>query len=282
MNSVSSRQEDPRIAIICAETNERVAISRLLDVKSNSVVGGFKCWQVKCEKLPVVICESGVGKVNAAGCTSAVLTKWPLNAVIVCGVAGAIQSRLRIGDIIVSSHAVQYDFDLTAFLRPLGEVPIARDLIEPTPLILQKLLQNETESETIRISSVQMVKSDHDLLRQAIRAYEQNPDLRSRHRLFSGVVATGDRFVAKQTDLYQRNLEMLSSILGALCVEMEGSAVGQIAKLNETPFLVIRSICDRANQKAPKDFLHNFERAEEAAANLTLLLLQSCGRGIYV
>lgn len=67
-----------------------------------------------------------------------------------------------------------------------------------------------------------------------------------------GRIATGDQFVeskAVKDDIVSRT--------HPLCVEMEGAAVGQIAVMNNKPFLVIRSMSDNAEDNA-NDLYDNF------------------------
>ena len=47
---------------------------------------------------------------------------------------------------------------------------------------------------------------------------------------------------------------MLLETFDADCVEMEGAAVAQVAHFNDIPFVVIRSISDKANGEAPGSF----------------------------
>ena len=45
----------------------------------------------------------------------------------------------------------------------------------------------------------------------------------------------------------------------ALCVEMEGAAIGQAAYLNGVPFVILRAISDKADDSAEMDY-PTFER----------------------
>lgn len=63
-------------------------------------------------------------------CSQIMILKYEPQIIILSGVAGALNGWLEIGDIVVSSHLIQYDFDLTAFRRRLGEIPLVRDILE--------------------------------------------------------------------------------------------------------------------------------------------------------
>ena len=64
------------------------------------------------ESVGVVVC--GVGKVNAAMGTQIAVDELGAETIINLGVAGGLNGSVTIGDIYGISHAVQYDFDLTA------------------------------------------------------------------------------------------------------------------------------------------------------------------------
>ena len=64
------------------------------------------------ESVGVVVC--GVGKVNAAIGTQIAVDELGAETIINLGVAGGLNSGVCVGDIYSISHAVQYDFDLTA------------------------------------------------------------------------------------------------------------------------------------------------------------------------
>jgi len=64
----------------------------------------------------VVVCKSGVGKVNAATTTQILIDRFGAETVWFTGVAGAVHPNLNVGDIVISSTCLQHDMDV----RPLG------------------------------------------------------------------------------------------------------------------------------------------------------------------
>ena len=62
------------------------------------------------------------------------------------------------------------------------------------------------------------------------------------YSLKEGVIASGDIFITKK-DMSQK----INSKFNAICVEMEGASIAQVAKLCNIPFLIIRSISDTLN-----------------------------------
>ena len=184
----------------------------------------------------VVLARCGVGKVNAALCTQALLDRFPVKAIINLGVAGAIDNTLNIKDVVISRHLVQHDFDITA--------------------------AGDREPGEISDLGVELV-ADAALVAAAAAACKQVLS-ESGSKAYEAPIATGDQFVADKS-VKQR----ISDIFGAFCVEMEGGAIAQVCLLNNVPFVVIRAISDKADGSATQDFM---EFVAEAAENSTKIV----------
>ena len=61
----------------------------------------------------VVVVRSGIGKVNAGVCTQILVDDFQVDAVINTGIAGSLKNEINIGDIVVSTDALQHDMDLS-------------------------------------------------------------------------------------------------------------------------------------------------------------------------
>ncbi len=148
-------------------------------------------------------------------------------AIINTGVAGSLDAAIDIGDIVVSTDAVQHDFDLT----PLGYAPGELDGLGSPSL---------PADETMRRSAVKAVG-------------ECAPEV----HVFEGRVCTGDQFISSA-----EQKEAILSQFGGLCCEMEGGAIAQICCQNNVPFVIIRAISDKADGSAEM----NYTEFEQAAA----------------
>lgn len=164
----------------------------------------------------VLLAECGIGKVNAAALTQALLAAG-VTRLVFTGVAGAVDPHLDVGDIVISSDTVQHDVDVTGLGYPLGEVP----------------------------GSGSCWPADTGLVTAALAAAQ---DL-SGPRVLVGRVASGDTFVAGAEATAR-----LARQFGAACTEMEGAAVGQVCARWGVPFVIVRSISDRADHTAQVDF----------------------------
>ena len=71
----------------------------------------------------VVVVRSGNGKVNAGICTQILVDDYGVDCVINTGIAGSLRNEINIGDIVISTDAVQHDMDVRIFGYPLGEIP---------------------------------------------------------------------------------------------------------------------------------------------------------------
>ena len=84
-----------------------------------------------------------------------------------------------------------------------------------------------------------------------------------------GVIASGDRFVAATED----KARIVADFDASVC-EMEGAAIAQVAFVNDTPFCVIRSVSDSADEGSSMDYLQFLPIAADASAKLTEKLCQ--------
>ena len=80
-------------------------------------------YEGKIDNKQVVILQGGIGKVNSAICVTLLLTNYDIDYVINIGSAGGLKDYQNIGDVVISSHVAYHDVDLTAFGRPMGELP---------------------------------------------------------------------------------------------------------------------------------------------------------------
>ncbi|MNP52801.1 5'-methylthioadenosine/S-adenosylhomocysteine nucleosidase [compost metagenome] len=60
---------------------------------------------------------------------------------------------------------------------------------------------------------------------------------------------SGDRFIADKEEVAG-----LRRDFGGVCAEMEGAAVAQVCSMNGIPFVIIRSMSDKADGSAPVSF----------------------------
>lgn len=167
----------------------------------------------------VVVVRSGIGKVNAGICAQILADDYGVDGIVNTGIAGSLRAEINIGDIVVSTDAVQHDMDAVAFGYPLGQIP---------------------RMDTLAFHA------DSQLVELAVQCCKKViPEI----GVFQGRVASGDEFIAKK----ERKDAILKEF-DACCCEMEGAAIAQAAYLNQIPFVIIRAISDKADDSASMDY----------------------------
>lgn len=197
------------ISIIFAMNEELSALKKYLSIKNINKLYELTFYEAELNNQKIILVESGVGKVNAARTTQILIDNYHPDVVYNIGVAGGITNSLEVGDIVVSSSLVQHDFDITAFNHLKGYIPNVGNVI---PV-------------------------DNSLIINTQRILGQN-DIS--YKL--GMIASGDIFCTSKDMATKINQKFK-----ALCVEMEGAAIGQVCFLCQVPCLVLRSISDCPN-----------------------------------
>ena len=207
------------IGIIGAMEEEVAALKEAMEIEEVKEIASMKfCKGKLCGKDAVVV-RSGVGKVNAAICAQILAGQFGVDALINTGIAGSLDARIDIGDMVISTDAIHHDMDASAFGDPVGQVPRMDTFTFPADERIAKLAKEVNE--------------------------EVNPEIKT----FLGRVATGDQFVASK--------EVKDRIVGnfqALCTEMEGAGIAHAAYLNKIPYVIIRAISDKADNSAQMDY----------------------------
>ena len=116
----------------------------------------------------VVVVRSGIGKVNAGICTQILVDDYGVDCVINTGIAGSLRNEINIGDIVISTDAVQHDMDVRIFGYPLGEIP------------------------QMGVLSFQADEHLAEVAEEVCK--EVNPEI----QVFRGRVVSGDQFISQQ------------------------------------------------------------------------------------
>ncbi|WP_135547476.1 5'-methylthioadenosine/adenosylhomocysteine nucleosidase [Paenibacillus cymbidii] len=229
-----------RIGIIGAMAEEVELLHAHMKQERTTQRAGIVYVEGTFQSRSVVVCKSGVGKVNAAVCTQVLIDRFGADAVVFTGVAGALDPALEIGDIVVSSSCLQHDMDVTALGFPLGAIPY---------------------------QDVSDFPADPQLTDLARRCAEQ-----ATGRVVVGRVLSGDQFVADRDKVAKLHLE-----LGGVCTEMEGAAVAQVCAMNGVPYVVIRSMSDKADGSASVNFATFARESADRSYAIVSGMLQAMG-----
>ena len=208
-----------KIGIIGAMELEVETLKEHLQAGKVTKRAGMDFYEGKLNGTDVVIVRSGVGKVNAALCVQILADLFQVTAIINTGVAGSLNAKLDIGDILVSSDALHHDVDATIFGYQPGEVP--------------------------QLGCREFTADPHLAELAVTTCKEVNPDI----HVFTGRVVSGDQFISSK-DVKEHLIQEFHGD----CAEMEGASIAHGAYLNEIPFVIIRAISDKADDSAEIDY----------------------------
>ena len=222
-----------KYGIIAAMEEEMQEIEKLMQEKEEQKIYELNFIKGKINNTYVVLVEAGVGKVNAARTTQILIDNFNVDAIINVGSAGSANDELNIGDIVVGKEIVQHDFDITAFGHPKGYISNVGLCVESNKLLVEKM----------------------EKIRERIEEDE--------FKIKIGVIASGDIFC---TELKMK--EKIRNKFNADAIEMEGAAIAQVCKLDNIPFLIIRSISDKPNGNNHITFDQFLEKASKRCAKI--------------
>ena len=237
---LAARQPAVTVAVLGAIPVEVELLRARLEHPVVRTIGGIEFAEGMLAGRRVVVARVGVGKVNAAITTTLLLEHYRPRRVIFTGVAGALDTALAPGDLVLGSYAAQHD---------LGAWD-ARGVTNAT-----------NDSATAITSNPVRFPGDTLLLRVARTVAGGRVGWHVRE----GGVLTGDVFLAN--DSVRRDLRR--RFPDALAVEMEGAAVAQVCwQQGRVPLLVVRSISDGAGATARETFAQFVRRAAERSSDL--------------
>ena len=123
--------ETTKTGIIGAMDEEVNSLKEALDEKRISTIAGMEFCEGRLDGADVVVVKCSVGKVNAAACTQILIDRFGVGQIINTGVAGSLDAAIDIGDIVVSTEAVQHDMDVTVLGYARGEIPYSGKSVFP-------------------------------------------------------------------------------------------------------------------------------------------------------
>ena len=205
-----------KLAIMGAMEEEIEPLLAYFDKVNVVEYANNKYYEVNYNGLDIVIAYSKIGKVFASLTASTMIEKFGCDTLLFSGVAGGINPKLKIGDLIIADKLCQHDLDITAFGHPHGYVPGGKVFVET--------------SKELRDVAIKVAK-ENDL------------------KVIEGIIATGDQFVHST----QRK-EFIENTFNADALEMEGASVAVVCDALNVPFFILRAISDTADMDAGFDF----------------------------
>ena len=226
-----------KIGIMGAMREEIAPILELVDEIDTEIdYAKNRYYKARYDGVSLIIAYSKIGKVNSALTAATMIEKFGIDILLFSGVAGAINENLHIGDLIIATKLCQHDLDITAFGHPYGYVPESKVFVET----------NE------RLNSI-----------------ARNVAKKLNKKLLSGVIATGDQFIADA-----KKKEWIKETFQADAIEMEGASVGFVCDSLGVPFFVLRAISDSADMDAGFDFDKFLETSAKESAEFLIEMIK--------
>ena len=230
-----------RIAIITAMEEEMAPFRSQALITSRTQVGKVILEEAIYRGQPVILVESGIGKVNAAVATTLLIERYRPDLILNSGSAGAFGAGLSVGDVVVATQYIYGDVDATCFGYEPGQVP-------------QMPAKYDLDSAWLDRA-------------QGVAAAAELPYL-----LDFGLVLTLDSFMSEA-----ERVEGIKSTFPAVKVsDMEGLGIVQAAAQYGIPVLAVKAVSDIAGHGdvTANSFGDNLDDVATHAAHFTDLLVQ--------
>src|SRR4051812_37230430 len=188
-----------KLGILGAMPQEIEAIVREFVRQDNHVIAGRNYHTGTFSGKEAVLAFSRWGKVAAAMTATVLIERFGVDLIIFTGVAGGIDERLNVGDVVIADKLIQHDFDASLsgmcaqFEIPLlgvSRFPVEKHLVVTAKQAADRYLERAGKS----------------------------------NRASVGTIGSGDEFVAQT----HRVESLRKAIPELLCGEMDAAAVAQV------------------------------------------------------
>ena len=247
------------LGVICAMPEEIDHLAaRLEGAEAPADPHGFGFRRGRLEGRPVVLVESGLGKVSAAIVATRLIDRFDCRALLLSGVAGGLDPGLGIGDVIVAERLIQHDYGALVG----GRLKPYRPGVLPLGESRRRLGYDLDPALKHALGAALAGVALPPLSAVAAGGTPRTPRWRF------GTVVTGDQFVNCEATRLR-----LFETFAAQAVEMEGGAVAQVAERFAVPCVVVRALTDLAGADSHLDFMAFLHAAAETAAGVVRRIL---------
>ncbi len=245
------------IGLICAIPQELAHLRDALEAREVVEVAGLRFDHGRLDGHEVILVGAGIGKVNTALTATLLCDRFACRLIVFTGVAGGLDPDLHIGDVVIADGTVQHDAGVIEDERiqtyQAGHVPFFNPTdqlgypVDPALLAKVKAALDGFEAGVVTASGGS---------RPARIAY--------------GTILSGDQYLHCEV-----TRERLFRQLGGRAIEMEGGALGQVAKAFGVPYLDIRALSDLAGKESRFDFARFVDEVAASSARILRRLLAS-------
>ncbi|PEE44649.1 5'-methylthioadenosine/adenosylhomocysteine nucleosidase [Bacillus pseudomycoides] len=208
-----------KIGIIGAMQIEIDLLLEKLDIYKEYTIARMPFYKGIFMDKEIIVTRCGIGKVNAASCAQILIDKFEVDCMINTGIAGGLHPDVKVGDLVISTNVTHHDVN-------------------------KNQMKNLFPFQETFIANQEL----RELARKACNT--SGLDI----NVHEGRIVSGECFV-EDAKLKEKLLDEYAPH----CTEMEGSAIGHVAFINDIPFLLIRSISDSADDDATSSY-ENFAK----------------------
>lgn len=245
--------DTPRIAVISAFEPEWDALIGRMSETETHTVNGMAIVTGTLEGKPVVLMMSGISMVNAAMNSQLLLDRFHVTHIVFSGIAGGIDPKLRIGDVVAPARWAQ---SLESIMgRKAGEAYVKPDWLTWAPEGMKAfgmIMPNSVIVGNAAVPPEPRVWFEADPALLAVARTLKTSGLK--HCTTDGKcldhhpqVLTGGDAVSSPAFVDNADYrDYLFTAYGAQVADMESAAVAQVAFANQVPFIAFRSVSDLA------------------------------------
>ena len=234
--------EVKRIAIIGAMDSEITNFKGMIEDIEEIEIANITYYKgVLCGKNAVLL-KSGIGKVNAAIATTIAIERFNVEKIIFTGVAGSGNPDYDISDIVISKDLIEHDFDTSD-------------------------LDGDELTVLVKGYDKNYYPADKSLIELAEKSAQK---VITDNKIYIDTIATGDQFVGNN-----QKVKQIHNKFKAGAIEMEGAAVAHAALMYKVPFVVIRSLSDKADSDAVVDFPKFVVKSAQNSMKIVVEMLEN-------
>jgi futalosine hydrolase len=232
---------NPMIALLCSVQAEADLLLASTTVMKSTTLGSKLLIEGAIGAQRIMLCISGIGKVNAAHTATLMLAQFDPEALIVFGIGGAYPSSgARIGDLAIAKEEIAGD-----------EGVLTRDGFKDAGFIGIPLLKTATSEVYAHFPASEPLVS-HSV--QSLAAHRKS---------VQGKIHVGSFVTLSTCTGTTARAKELEERYHGLCENMEGAAVAQVAALHGVPWFEVRGISNIVEDRDLKKW--DIPRAAEAA-----------------
>lgn len=224
------------IGVLTAMSVEYKQIASILSDTKTEKMGPHEFLKGKLGDKNIILLQCGIGKVNASSGVTSLIINFKPDSVVSTGVAGGIDTCLRVMDVVVSTQTCYHDV-------------ICGEGVDPGQV---QGLPRFFESDKKMAEVAEKLKSDV--------------------RIVSGMICTGDQFITNRDQLNMIKAEYPEG----LAVDMESAAISQVCHIFEVPFVSFRIISDTPGAEEHfEEYLNFWQTMADKSFSVTRLFLNS-------